>query len=283
MSLREEETRLFFGKKRVYMKLAVYNLEGKKSGEVDVGQAFSKPVRLDVINRCFLAEQASLRQPYGSDPLAGKRTSAHYHGERGTRYGMMNKEMARLKRIHNQGYMNMTARFSPQAIKGRQAHPPKAWKVWEQKVNKKEKLLGLFSCLAAAADKNFVSGRGHRIAEALTFPIIVEDKLEEISNTKKLKQFMLSLGLKDEMERIKEKKIRAGKGKNRGRRYKRKTGPLVIAKQDKGVSKAVNNLPGFDFSLPNKLSVSLLAPGGHPGRLTILTKSAAEELAKLSE
>jgi len=263
------------------MKLPVYNLEGKHSGEVEAGEIFSMPVRLDLITRCFLAEQAALRHPYGTDPLAGQRTSAHYHGERGYRYGMMNKEMARGKRIHNQGYLNMTARFMPHAIKGRMAHPPKAEKIWYQKVNKKERLLAIFSALSAISNKSLISSRGHKTANLTTFPIIIDDKLEELKNTKRLKTLLFSLGLEAELERSQEKKIRAGKGKTRGRKYRKKTGPLIVAKQDKGISKAVNNLPGFDFSLPNKLSVSLLAPGGQPGRLTIITKSAMEELIKL--
>src|SRR3989338_2015879 len=181
------------------MKLPVYNLEGKHSGEVEAGEIFSMPVRLDLITRCFLAEQAALRHPYGTDPLAGQRTSAHYHGERGYRYGMMNKEMARGKRIHNQGYLNMTARFMPHAIKGRQAHPPKAEKIWLQKVNRKEKLLGLLSSLSASADRSFISGRGHLFSASLTsFPIVMDDRFEEVKNTKKLKQIFLSLGLKED-------------------------------------------------------------------------------------
>ena len=260
------------------MKLPVYNLEGKKASEIDIGEALSKPVRLDIINRCVLAEQSFLRQPYGSDYWAGKRTSAHYHGERGTRYSMMNKEMARLRRIHgNQGYLSMTARFSPQAIKGRQAHPPKPEKVWLLKVNKREKILGLLSSLSATSDKSLVSGRGH-LAVDMVFPIVVEDKLEGVKNTKNLVDLITNLGLAKEIERASVKKVRAGSGKNRGRRYKKKVGPLVVVKEDKGILKAVKNLAGFDGTVSTKLSVSMLAPGGQPGRLAIFTQSALQEL-----
>lgn len=261
------------------MKLPVYNLEGKKSGEIDVGDALSKPVRVEVINRCFLAEQSLLRQPYGTDYWAGKRTSAHYHGERGTRYSMMNKEMARLRRIHgNQGYLSMTARFSPQATKGRAAHPPKPEKVWTLKVNKKEAALGLASSLSASSNKIFVSSRGHLVAGDMVLPIVVEDRVEGIKNTKQIRSLFVGLGLGKEIERAGKKKVRAGKGKRRGRRYQKKKGPLFIVKQDNGVVKAIRNLAGFDATESKKLSVSMLSPGGRPGRLAIFTQSALQEL-----
>ena len=267
------------------MKLPVYNLEGKQSGEIDVGQSLSMPIRLEVINRCFLAEQSLLRHPYGTDYFAGKRTSAHYHGERGTRYSMMNKEMARLRRIHgNQGYLSMTARFSPQAVKGRAAHPPKSEKVWTLKVNKKERNLGLLSSLSASSNKSLVINRGYKIPENLTvFPIVVDDRLQEIKNTKQLKNVLLSFGLENEMARSSEKKVRAGGGKSRGRRYKKKKGPLIIVKEDKGLLKAARNLAGFDSSLSKNLTVTMMAPGGQPGRLLILTKSALQDLMELKE
>lgn len=262
--------------------MPVYSLEGKQTSEMDAGGVFSMPVRFEIINRCFLAEKSLLRHPYGTDYFAGKRTSAHYHGERGIRHSMMNKEMARLRRIHGTGYLHMTARFSPQAIKGRAAHPPKPEKIWRLKVNKREKILGLVSSLSAASNRAFISNHGYLLPQNFpSFPIIVEDTLQEIKTAKQLKSILTAFGLKDEMERVSYKKIRAGKGKSRGRRYKKKTGPLIVVKEDKGISKAANNLPGFGFSVANKLDVSMLAPGGQPGRLIIISKSAAEELSNL--
>ncbi|MGC8812751.1 MAG: 50S ribosomal protein L4, partial [Candidatus Aenigmatarchaeota archaeon] len=81
-----------------------------------------------------------------------------------------------------------------------------------------------------------------------------------------------------EIERIKEKKIRAGKGKARGRKYKRKVGPLIVVTEDKGIGKAAKNLPGVEVCRVEKLSVEKLAPGASAGRLTIWTKSAIAKL-----
>src|SRR3989344_120595 len=137
-------------------KVQVLSIDGKPKGEANLGAVFKTAIRKDIIQRVFVAEQAGKRQAYGTDPLAGDRSSAHYHGSRHVKWTMMNKEMARMKRIHGQGYLNYTARVVPFATKGRRAHPPRAEKVWAQKVNKKEKVLALKSALSATALKDFV-------------------------------------------------------------------------------------------------------------------------------
>lgn len=262
--------------------IPVYKMDGSKKGTISLGKTFLESVRFDLIQRAFISEQSKKRQPYGADELAGKRTSAHYHGRRGTYFTMMNREMARMKRIHGQGFLNYTARFVPQAVKGRKAHPPKPEKDFEKKINKKEKKKALLSAIAATFKKDFVEARGHVLNGVETLPIIIEDKLESTQKTKDVVSVLEKLGLKKELERVKEKKVRAGKGKRRGRKYKKKKGPLIIVKEDRGIKKAVKNIPGFDVSTLKELNVSLLAPGGMPGRFCIWSESAIKELEKIS-
>ncbi|UCD73623.1 MAG: 50S ribosomal protein L4, partial [Candidatus Bathyarchaeota archaeon] len=75
--------------------------------------------------------------------------------------------------------------------------------------------------------------------------------------------------------------VRAGRGKSRGRRFKRGKGPLIIVGEDKGIVKAARNLPGVDVIRLRFLGSELLAPGTHPGRLTLWSESAFKELTKL--
>ena len=195
---------------------------------------------------------------------------------------MMNRELARLPRLHGKTvpFMYLQARLVPQAKGGRRAHAPKVEKIWEQKINKKERRLAIASAIAATAIKDLVVGRGHKISKEIDLPIVVDDKIQEISKTKELVKFLKNIGFDKELERIKKKKVRAGKGKMRGRRYKKKTGFLFVISDDKGISKAVKNLPGSHVIRVENLSVEALAPGGVPGRLTIFTKSAVEKLRK---
>ena len=264
------------------MKVDVFNLEGKPIEKINLPKVFSTPVREDLILRAFLSTMSKKRQPYGTDVMAGKRTSAHYHGMRHHRYTMMNREMARLPRLHGKTvpFLYWQARFVPQAKGGRAAHPPKVEKVWEQKINKKEKRKAIESAIAATALKEFVERRGHKIGELKQLPIVVDDKIQEIKKSKELVEFLKKIGLNEEIKRIKKKKIRAGKGKARGRKYKKKIGPLIVITQDKGIVKAAKNLPGCNVCRVKNLSVELLAPGAMPGRLTIFTKSALEKLMK---
>jgi len=254
------------------MKTSVYSLNGEKKAEMTLGRAFSVIVRTDLIKRAFLAERSAMRQPYGPDPLAGKRTSAHYHGKRHYRYTMMNREMARMKRIHGQGFLSYTARFVPQAVKGRRAHPPKTGKKWEQKINKKERMIALLSALAATAQSDYLLSRNHKQAE--NAPIVIEDSFSKLARTKEVIAVLEKLGLKGELAG--KKKIRAGRGKSRGRKYRKRKGPLIILKDG-----SIPAPPGTDVVLLKDLTVSDLAPGGDAGRLCVWTKSSIEEANKL--
>lgn len=262
------------------MKASVFNLEGKAVEEIELPKVFSTPVREDLIARAVFTIQANGRQPYGADPMAGKRSSAHYHGRRRReRWTMMGREMSRQPRLHGKipGFLMWRARIAPHTVKGREAHPPKVEKVWKKKMNKKERKLAIKSAIAATADASLVKARGHRIAD-MKMPIVVDDALQSMKKTADLKKFIEAVGLKKELARIQVRKVRAGKGKRRGRKYKKRIGPLIVVKEDKGIGKAVGNLPGVHVSMVENLNAEYLAPGASAGRLTIWTKSAIKNL-----
>jgi large subunit ribosomal protein L4e len=263
------------------MKIPVYNLKGMQAGGL-APKGLPRPVRTDLIRRAVKAEQASRRQPYGSDPEAGKRTSAHYHGRRGIRNSMMNREMARMKRIHSSGYMYMRARFVPQAVKGRKAHPPKAEKAWEQKMNGKERLAALLSAASATFDRELVALRGHGLEGVKHIPLVVEDKLQGVSTMDDFKQVIDNLGLSSELARMGRSKVRSGRGTMRGRRYKGQRGMLIVISEDKGLVKATRNLPGLEVCEVGDLCVDALAPGAQPGRLCIWTEGALKRLEEVA-
>jgi len=262
------------------MKVDVFDLEGKPKDKIELPKVFSEQIREDLIRRAVVATMSKKRQPYGTDTEAGQRSSAHYHGYRRHRYAMMGKEMARMPRIHGKAppYLYFGARNVPQATKGREAHPPKVEKVWELKINRKERIKAIHSALAAVASKSTVQKRGHRFDGEV--PIVVEDKFQELKKTKDVIEFLKKIGLQKELQRISEKKIRSGIGKLRGRKYKRKVGPLFVITEDKGILKAAKNISGTDVVEAKKIGVVHLAPGTHAGRLTIFTESAIKRLGE---
>ena len=90
------------------------------------------------------------------------------------------------------------------------------------------------------------------------------------------------LGVLSDVDRVKaSRKIRAGKGKRRGRKIKQAVGPLIVVAENSRLVKAASNLPGVDVVVVKNLNAELLAPGTHPGRLTLWSSSAIEQLDKL--
>jgi large subunit ribosomal protein L4e len=140
--------------------------------------------------------------------------------------------------------------------------------------------LAIKSAIAATTLREIVTKRGHMVNDII-LPIIVDDTLQEIRKTKQLKQFLEKIGLKDELTRSGKKKIRAGKGKMRGRPYKKRKGPLIVIAEDKGLINSAKNIAGLDCCLANKLNAELLAPGTNAGRLTIYTESAIKKLGEI--
>ncbi len=261
------------------MKAKVYTPTGAAKGEIELPNVFSAPYRPDIIRRVFTIIQSHKFQPKGVYYLAGKDTSAEYIGRRDAFRSGINRGNSRLPRTKpGGGGLGDVARV-PHAKGGFRAHPPKVEKNLYKQVNKKEKILALRSAIAASANPFIVKRRGHKIPEGIELPIVVDDGVQDLKKTKDIVKLLEQLGLKDELERAKEKKIRAGKGKMRGRKYKKKTSILFVVNNVK-FAKVVENIPGVDAVLVKDLSVKDLAPGGEAGRLTVWTESAIKALGE---
>jgi len=157
--------------------------------------------------------------------------------------------------------------------------PTKTYRRWHRKINKTQKRQALASCLAATACAPLVEARGHKIAEETKeIPLVVSDDIEKITKTKDAVECLENLGLSEELTKCQRKQTRPGKGKMRGRRYKRRRGPLIVYKNDDGCVKAFRNIPGVDLMNVESLNLLMLAPGGHVGRLCVWSKSAFESL-----
>jgi len=249
----------------------IFNIEGKPTGKTTLPSVFYTPLRPDVIKRAVLSIQSHRLQHQGRDPMAGKKTSAE---SRGT--GMA---MARVPREKGGGGK---AAFAPGTVGGRQAHPPRADSRIVKEIPKKEKRLALLSAIAATASKETVASRGHEVEGVLEIPLIVEDAFSSLTKTKEVEDALTNLGMLTDIYRVRESRnIRAGKGKHRGRKMKQAVGPLIVVAESKGLINAASNIPGVDVVSVKNLNAELLAPGTHPGRLTLWTNGALEQLSKL--
>jgi len=174
------------------------------------------------------------------------------------------------------------AAFAPGTVGGRQAHPPKSATIITKEIPKKEKRLALLSAIAATASKETVASRGHKIEGIPQIPLIVVDSIQELTKTKDIEEALTHLGVLADIHRVRDsRKVRAGKGKLRGRKMKQAVGPLIVVAESKGLVDAASNIPGVDIVTVSNLNPEILAPGTHPGRLTLWTSGAIEKLDKL--
>ena len=106
--------------------------------------------------------------------------------------------------------------------------------------------------------------------------------LTEFKKTKEFEEALIRLGVLSEIFRIREsRKIRAGRGKSRGRKMKQAVGPLIVVAENRGAAEAAQNIPGVEVTTVANLNAEMLAPGTHPGRLTVWTSGAIEKLGAL--
>lgn len=262
-------------------KIQIMDLNAKKSGEIDLPVQFSEAVRPDLIKRSVLSLQSRARQAYGSDPNAGMRHSSKLSKRRRKYRGCYGFGISRVNRkIHTRRGTRFfwVGTFSPQTRGGRRAHAPKAEKDFEQKINAKENKKAIRSAIAASINAKLAFERGHNVPE--NFPFILDNSFEEIVKTLDLQKSLIALGLKDELSRASNKNVRPGRGKTRGRKYKRTKGPLIVVSKDCPLIKSAANVAGIDIVLCHAINTELLAPGADVGRLTLWTKAAVEQVAE---
>jgi len=245
---------------------------GKK--EITLPEFFSVNVRPELILKVYVSSLT--KQEYATYPLAGKQSGAgkvrHKRRKWKTTYGRGISRVPRKYLIKRGEQFYWIGAFIPGTVGGRAAHPPKLISR-ERKINKKEKLLALKSAISATASKEWLENRYEKKKIKAEVPIIIENSILEKKNKEIIKFFEDILGIKIE----KSRKVRAGKGKRRNRKYK-KSYSLLLVVENKN-KKKLNNY-GIETIKASSLSVKNLASGGIPGRLTVYTEQAISDLNK---
>lgn len=255
--------------------------DAQEKGDIKLPKQFEEDIRPDLIKRAVLAIQTNNKIRYGADPEAGKRASANLSKRRRKYRGMYGRGISRTPRkvLTRRGtQMYQVGAFAPNTVGGRAAHAPKASKSWEQKINKKENRKAIRSALAASVDVEMIKERGHKVPEK--FPFIIEDGFESMNKTLDIKNALKSLGFEEEIKRADKKTVRAGKGKSRGRKYKKIKSLLFVTSKPCELEKAARNLSGVDVVEIKNVNTEMLAPGAVPGRLVLFTESAVKSLGE---
>jgi len=168
-------------------------------------------------------------------------------------------------------------------------NPTKTWRRWHRKTNVTQKRHALAAAISATGVPALVMARGHQIDSVPELPLVVSDAANKIEKTKDAVALLCGLGIDADLEKVKEsKKIRAGRGKARNRRYVMRKGPLIVHNLDKetesagaSLAKSFRNIPGVDICHVDRLNLLQLAPGGAFGRLVVYTEGAVKRLAQL--
>ncbi len=265
------------------MKAKILSIDGREKGKIDLPKSFSAGIREDIVTKVL--EIKKTKQPYAPSPVAGKQSSAsgklkHVRHVWKSQYGRGMSRVPRKIFSRKGTQFRWEAATVPQARGGLRAHPPKILgMINDKKINKKEMKIAFESALSATADKKIIEKKYGRIKNLeKEFPLVIESKFIELKTKEMLESLKKILG--DELFEIaiKTKKIRAGRGKMRGRKYKRTAGMLFVVGEKENLKTGT-----FDIASAKNLSVNNLAKGGL-GRLTVYTEKAIEELnKKLSE
>jgi large subunit ribosomal protein L4e len=132
--------------------------------------------------------------------------------------------------------------------------------------------------------------RGHQVATVPEVPLVVDSNAvagEALAKTSAALGLLKAVGAGADVEKVKKsKKLRAGKGKMRGRRHRQRRGPLIVysAETDgKELVKGFRNIPGVETCPVDALNLLQLAPGGHLGRFIIWTSAAIKQLDSVYE
>jgi len=251
-------------------------IDGTKKEEIELPPIFFTPFRKELIHKAFVNLDSHHFQKQGRHPTAGMDVVARPNNPP---TGQGRSRIARMR--GGGGGRQGEAGGVASTRGGRQAHPPNSYKVIYKKLNKKENKLALCSAIAATGSKQIIESRGHIVDKIESFPIVVSDEVESISSAKDVKKFLESLNLIHDVQRLEKRKARTGKSALRGRKTKIGKSILFITKNPKKLSKSCGSFFGIDVKSVNDMSVLDFAPVSTPIRLTVYSKSALDEIAKI--
>ncbi|OBT67439.1 large subunit ribosomal protein L4e [Pseudogymnoascus sp. 23342-1-I1] len=259
--------------------VTILSADGTASGATHpLPRVFTSPIRPDIVQTVHTGMAKNKRQPYAVAEKAGHQTSAESWGT--------GRAVARIPRVSGGGtHRAGQAAFGNMCRSGRMFAPTKVWRKWHQKINLGQKRFATASALAASSVPSLLLARGHQISTVPEVPLVINSEVfanASISRTAAAVALLSSVGAGADVSKVKaSRKLRAGKGKLRGRRHRQRRGPLVVynpLEDGTELSLAFRNIAGVETSSVFALNLLQLAPGGHLGRFVIWTSAAFKAL-----
>jgi len=262
------------------MKADILSIDGKKVKHIDLPSCFSQLIREDMIAKVL--EVKKRQQPYSPSLIAGKQHSAsgkivHRRHVWKSGYGRGISRIPRKIMSRKGSQFNWVGAEISSATGGRRAHPPKILSMINtKKINKKELKTALISAISATANEKNVSKKYERLKDKKieNLPLIVESKFISLKTKELIASLKKIVGKTLFGLALQKKTVRSGKGKLRGRKYKKNAGLLLVTGDNE---KLKTN--AFEVVNIKNLSITDLAKGG-PGRITLYTENAIKELGE---
>jgi large subunit ribosomal protein L4e len=237
---------------------------------------FESEIREDIVAKVL--ETKKQQQPYSPSLVAGKQHSAkglivHARHVWRSGYGRGQSRVPRKIFSRKGSQFNWEAAEVPQAKGGMRAHPPKAIQfINDLKINKKELKIAFASAVAATGSEKYILKKYSSIEELdKKAPFVISSEITKSKTKQILEELKTLLGNLYDVA-IKEKSIRAGKGKMRGRKYKSTAGMILVLGNDEELKTKL-----FEVKKARELNVMDLANGGL-GRVAVYTEKAVREL-----
>jgi large subunit ribosomal protein L4e len=257
-------------------KTKLFDKSGKEKETIDLPSNFKERIREDILARVYETIKSAYMQPFGTMYGAGAFYSAsgiskkRRHAWKGT-YGKGISRIPRKIMSRHGSSFNWVGATAPNTRGGRRAHPFKPEKNLFKKVNKKELNIAFNSGFAATIDQKSIEKKyGKKIASGFVF----EDKILTTKTSEFIKTLEKLFG--ESLNKVlKTKKVRAGIGKMRGRKYKSNAGLLFVIGSSENIKRK-----GIDVVKVNELKIMDLSPNGAPGRLTCYTQNAIKEIGE---
>ncbi|OCK84222.1 hypothetical protein K432DRAFT_414158 [Lepidopterella palustris CBS 459.81] len=238
-------------------------------------EIFKAPIRPDVVHHIHSNMAKNKRQPYAVSKKAGHQTSAESWGT--------GRAVARIPRVSGGGtHRAGQAAFGNMCRSGRMFAPTRVWRKWHRE------RFAVASALAASSSVALLLARGHNVGSVPEVPLVIASTAfadAAIAKTSAALALLKAVGAGPDVDKVtKSRKLRSGKGKLRGRRYKQRRGPLVVYNPEEDgteIVRACRNIAGVETSSVYALNLLQLAPGGHLGRFIVWTSSAFAALDKI--
>lgn len=257
--------------------VSVYSVANpsEKVGQEEMPEVCASIIRPDHVQYIHTQMAKNARQAYAVKPGAGYQSSAESWGT--------GRAVARIPRVAGGGtHRAGQGAFGNMCRGGGMYAPTRIWRRWHRKINLNERRMAVVSALSGCAVASLVMARGHKIDAIPEIPCVVDDNVEKFEKTKEAIRFLRQLGCGEELDYIKDSRMRrSGQSKWRGRKYRTHRGPLIIYAGTKDAGRAFQNIPGVESCHVSRLNLLTLAPGGNLGRFLIFSQSAFRELSAI--